>query len=51
MKKMYNNPETEVMDLHADKLMQSLGKSIEPPVPGPIDAPSRHLGGSLGPSY
>ena len=49
--KTYYIPETEVMDLHADKLMQGADFSIEPPVSGPVEAPARHRVGSLGPSY
>lgn len=48
--KTYYIPETEVMDLHADKLMESAGVSNSPEeFNGGGLAPGRV--GSLGPSY
>lgn len=52
MKKMYNNPETEVVDLHGERMMADLtisgGGDANPE--GGMQAPMRHVG-SLGPSY
>lgn len=53
MKKMYNNPKTEAVELNGDMLMQAPVLTVSPGGPQdnlPDAAPMRHVG-SLGPSY
>lgn len=52
MKKMYNNPETEVMDLKGEMPMCIEGVTQGPDAPDQAEgaAPMRHVG-FLGPSY
>ena len=50
--KTYYIPETEVMDLKGECMMTDLTTSFgSDTTEDRMDAPARHLGGSLGPSY